>query len=51
MYAKNAERRGRMLKPYSELVKVDVTKYCKKRDGMDYLNWAKCVELFHEHGA
>ena len=40
-----------MLKPYSELVKVDVTKYCKKRDGMDYLNWAKCVELLHEHGA
>lgn len=40
-----------MLKPYDELVKVDVTKYCKKRDGMDYLNWAKCVELLHEHGA
>lgn len=40
-----------MLKPYSELIKVDVSKYCKKRDGMDYLNWATCIKLLHEHGA
>lgn len=40
-----------MLKPYSELVKVDVKKYCDKRDGFLYLNWAKCIELLRENGA
>lgn len=40
-----------MLKSYDELIKIDVKKYCKKRDGLDYLPWAKCVELLHENGA
>ena len=40
-----------MLKPYDELVKVDVSQYCDKRDGLDYLNWAKCIKLLRLHGA
>lgn len=40
-----------MLKSYSELRKVDVTPYIKKRDGADYISWATVVELLHEHGA
>lgn len=40
-----------MLKPYEELRKVDVRPYCEERDGMSYLNWAKCIDLLHEYGA
>lgn len=40
-----------MLKSYKELVKVDVSQYCEKRDGFTYLNWAKCIELLRENGA
>ena len=40
-----------MIKPYAEMRKVDVTPYVEKRDGADYLNWAKCKELLHENGA
>ena len=40
-----------MLKPYEELRKVDVTPYCEEREGMTYLNWAKCIDLLHESGA
>ena len=40
-----------MLKSYEELKKVDVTPYCEERDGFTYLNWAKCIDLLHEHGA
>lgn len=40
-----------MLKPYDELRKIDVTPYCEKRDGIPYLNWAKCIDLLHTHGA
>lgn len=40
-----------MLKSYDELRKVDVSPYCEERDGFSYLNWAKCIELLHEHGA
>lgn len=40
-----------MLKSYDEMRKVDVKPYCKKRDGLDYLNWAKCIELLHKYGA
>lgn len=48
------------LKPYRELVKVDVLPFCEYREAKDdkgkkiqvpYLNWAKCVELLHENGA
>lgn len=40
-----------MLKPYNELRKVDVRPFCEDRDGLVYLNWAKCIDLLHEHGA
>ena len=40
-----------MLKSYDELRKIDVSKWVEKRDGADYLNWAKVVDLLHENGA
>lgn len=40
-----------MLKTYEELRKIDVSKYCDKRDGVLYLNWAVCMGLLHENGA
>lgn len=40
-----------MLKTYKELKEVDVSKYTHKRDGGEYLNWADCKALLHEHGA
>lgn len=40
-----------MIKPYAEMRKIDVMPYVEKRDGNDYLNWAKCKELLHENGA
>lgn len=39
------------LKSYEELRKVDVRPYCEEREGLMYLNWAKCVALLHENGA
>ena len=36
---------------YSELRKIDVSKYTEERDGAEYLNWAKCIDLLHENGA
>lgn len=38
-------------KSFTEMMKVDVTPYVKNRDGADYLNWAMCKKLLHEHGA
>ena len=40
-----------MLKSFSELRRVDVAPYIKKRDGADYISWATVVDLLHEHGA
>lgn len=40
-----------MLKSYQELREVDVTLFCEERDGMAYLNWAKCIDLLHQYGA
>ena len=40
-----------MLKSFNEMMKIDVKPYCEKRDGLDYLNWAKCIELLHKSGA
>lgn len=40
-----------MLKNFDELRNVDVSGDVEQRDGMDYLNWAKCVDLLHKHGA
>lgn len=39
------------LKSWDEMRKIDVTPYCEERDGMTYLNWAKCIDLLHENGA
>lgn len=40
-----------MLKEYKSLRNIDVSKWVEKRDGADYLNWAKVVDLLHENGA
>lgn len=40
-----------MLKSYEEMRKIDVRPYCEDRDGMLYLNWAKCIALLHDNGA
>ena len=40
-----------MIKTYAEMRKIDVTPFVEKRDGNDYLNWAMCKELLHQHGA
>lgn len=40
-----------MLKSYDEMRKVDISQYKEERDGMSYLNWAKCVDLLHQNGA
>lgn len=40
-----------MLKGYKEMREIDVTPYCEERDGMTYLNWAKCIDILHENGA
>lgn len=40
-----------MLKAYNDLRNVDVAPYCEERDGIRYLNWAKCIELLHLYGA
>lgn len=48
------------LKPFTELVKIDVKPHCDWRDAKDekgsvvkvpYLSWAKCAKLLHENGA
>lgn len=40
-----------MLKKYDDLRKLDVSQWVEKRDGADYLNWAKVIDLLHENGA
>ena len=40
-----------MLKKYADLRKIDVSQWVEQRDGADYLNWAKVVDLLHENGA
>ena len=39
------------MKNYEEMRQVDVSQWIEKRDGADYLNWAKVVDLLHENGA
>lgn len=36
---------------YKELRNIDVSKWTDERDGAEYLNWAKCIDLLHENGA
>lgn len=40
-----------MLKSYEEMRQIDVLPYCEQRDGFDYLNWAKCIDLLRQNGA
>ncbi len=40
-----------MLKSYDDLRKIDVSQWVEQRDGADYLNWAKVVDLLHGNGA
>lgn len=40
-----------MIKSFAEMREINVLPFCEKRDGMDYLNWAKCIDLLHENGA
>ena len=40
-----------MLKSYDEMRKIDVSPYTESRDGADYLNWAKCIDLLRKNGA
>ena len=39
------------LPDFKELINFDVAPYVEKRDGIDYLNWAKCIELLYQNGA
>lgn len=39
------------LPTYEKCRKYDVSKWVDKRDGADYLNWAKVVDILHELGA
>lgn len=39
------------IKSYAEMRQIDVSPYIEKRDGNDYLNWARCKELLHQNGA
>lgn len=36
---------------FKELFNFDISPYVEKRDDIDYLNWAKCIELLYEKGA
>lgn len=36
---------------YDEMRKIDLSKWVENRDGADYLNWAKVVDLLHQNGA
>lgn len=38
-------------KKFKDMMQVDISKYVASRDGIDYLPWANCKLLLHEHGA
>ena len=40
-----------MLKSWSEMRQLDISKYVKQRDKADYLPWASCLKLLYENGA
>lgn len=40
-----------MLKSYEKMRQIDVTPYCEEREGVLYLNWAKCIDLLRDNGA
>lgn len=38
-------------KSFNEMLAVDVSSHVKQRDNIDYLPWAACKKLLHDHGA
>jgi len=40
-----------MLKGWNEMRQLNIDKYLKKRDKVDYLPWASCLKLLYENGA
>lgn len=40
-----------MINTFAEMRKIDVSPYVEKREGVDYLNWARCKQLLHDNGA
>ena len=40
-----------MNKTFEQMRAVDISPYVEKRDGVEFLNWAKCKQLLHENGA
>lgn len=38
-------------KKFLDMMKVDISEYVATRDGIDYLPWANCKLLLHQHGA
>lgn len=39
------------IKSFAEMMEIDVMPYVEKRDGIDFLNWARCKQLLHANGA
>lgn len=39
------------LASWKEMSKIDISKYVKKRDKIDYLSWGDCLRLLYENGA
>ena len=37
-----------MIKSWSEMYKLDISKFVKQRDKADYLPWASCLKLLYE---
>ena len=40
-----------MIGNFKKMRSINIIPYCEKRDGMLYLNWAKCIEILRESGA
>ena len=40
-----------MIKSFDEMRKIDISQYVEQRDGFNYLNWARCIDLLHTNGA
>lgn len=45
----NKKKKG--ISSFSEMRKIDLTKYLKKRDKADYVNWAVLKQILHDNGA
>ena len=40
-----------MLKSWMEMFKLDISKYVKQRNKIEYLPWSSCLKLLYENGA